>query len=206
MKNENLSTAQLLTNSLTFWLGHIAIGAVSWQAVFAHLALLIRVCEDEGPFYARKYILHLRLDILTGIRSGKKVSIDGCISEMNLDVARIVRLELDSKPAPAQASDAPAETVANPRGKGRGKQKGCKRGEFGGSGGGGGGKQGGGKNANGRRPICFASDPANNLYCSVKNCDKEHIDTSNAANASRFNKAKESYARRQRERKGNGKG
>ena len=205
MKNENLSTAQLLTNSLTFWLGHIAIGAVSWQAVFAHLALLISLCEDEGPFYACKYILHLRLNILTGIRSGKKASIDERISEMDLDVARIVRLELDSKPAPAQAPDAPAESVANPRGKGRGKQKGGK-GEVGGGGGGGGGKQGGGKNANGRRPICFASGPANNLVCTIEDCDKEHIDTSNAANASRFKQAKESYARRQRERKANGKG
>jgi len=197
-----LNTAQVLTQSITFWFAHVAIGSVPLQAMLAHLCLLVRFCDERGASWTRQYSKHLTLAIHAKIREGETFDMGTLISREDLDITRLVSLEVDKAPASSKArlaahsptvastagtittSTAASATATRPPKAAKASGKGKPQADGPGLG----------------KPgyICFSSDPANGLSCSDKTCQKEHLDTRIPDQASRFVKAKAAFERSRR--------
>jgi len=188
-----LNTAQVLTQSITFWLAHVAIGSVSLQAGLAHVCMLVRFCDERGASWTRRqYCKHQTLSIHAKIREGEPFDMGLTISREDLDITRLVSLEIGKAPGnknqpashvstaaaiaatPAVAAVASSAAARPPKAaKDAGKGKPQKLGY-----------------------ICFAGDPANGLSCSDKTCQKLHLDTRIPDQAERFSKAKAGFDRK----------
>ena len=189
-----LNTAQVLTQSITFWFAHVAIGSVPLQAMLAHLCLLVRFCDERGASWTRQYCKHQTLAIHAKIREGGSFDMGALISREDLDITRLVSLEVDKAPAgsknkpaannstvvstagtiaAAPAASAPAARPKAAKASGKGKPQAQKLGY-----------------------ICFSNDPANGLSCSDVTCQKAHLDTLIPDQASRFAKAKAGFERK----------
>ena len=148
----------------------------------------------------RQYSKHLTLAIHAKIREGESFDMGTLISREDLDITRLVSLEVDKAPAGSKAGPAAhsptvvtttgtvtaptaasATTTRPPKaakasGKGKPPAQGLGQGKLGYN--------------------CFSSDPANGLSCSDVTCQKAHLDTLIPDQASRFAKAKAGFERK----------
>ena len=187
------SLAALLSLVSSFWLSHMAAGAVSLPAVFAHVLLLVKIAYERSVAFAFAYHSRLQARILADIKAGAAFSLDKRIAVVDQTVFAQVELE-----------QLRSTTTSTPPGRGKkGRDEEASPGDKGSPGTpADAGKKGRGADA-GRngiappgRPVCFQHDPANSRKCTVKACRFEHVDTRTAEGAKVFAAAKAAAADR----------
>ena len=172
------------------WLSHASVGLVSFNSVFIFMSVALRMQADRGvqffTSYFRKLLHHIQLEI----KGGTTATLD---SFLVAPVEKIIlSLELDQRPSGAQPIVAtPKVKAGKQRSRSRSKTRPVKPGANGSDskpl------KQDGGRptpKKTARPKVCFQHDPRNSKVCpNGTKCSNEHLDTSQADQAQRFDRA-----------------
>ena len=187
------SSAALVSSITAYWLSHAAMGQVSVMAVFAHVILVCKLCDQHSLGFTLRYLSNLSAMIHSKINSGEPISLDRAITEVNIDVLRISQFEYEKTLGARQDQEKrkvlalAGSGVVKGKGKGKGKDKPPPSPEALGT-------EAPPKRDRGH--ICFEHDPANSKTCPRgRRCSNEHLDTTQEQARARFSKAKAVFDR-----------
>ena len=201
---DRTSVPVFLSNTLSFWLSHMAIGKVQMSSVLAHTCLLLRMVEEHSLLFAQKYesaLLTLLVDLqksgdLTGLDDRLCTEDDKIVQRLRLDSSRpqfaLADRERPRREPRLKAIEDQAPGPRNPRrgvlptgqaifpskGKGKGREKGDRR------------RDAATPPDGGRRPpMCLDHAVHLNIKCTQRGCAKEHLDTAVPALKERYERA-----------------
>ena len=216
-----------LGNVATWGLAHSAAGSFTLRDLFVYFLNLLRLQDEYGAGFVKRYHDRLVENIQSSIRGGHKFEIGPLLTVRQKEVIMDLRIKTQQAP-PSQDPLLPRSEYRFPTdGAGR-RPKGGKGlrthpppasiPPVGGKGGKGGRKAvpgkvagqlavaaledrpvvtsgigklkgGKGKPSKGRPPVCLDHDHRQGLHCQTPNCTREHLDTSQAPMAARFDAA-----------------
>ena len=116
------SLSSIHSNTATFWLSHLAAGAVDTAAVLAHLLLLIKLADERSVTFSSRYLLLFHARLRDRIKASEHFDLNVAISELDPNVFQRIVLEsagstLSSRAAPpldsaAASGDKPGKRAA----------------------------------------------------------------------------------------------
>ena len=193
----------MLASVATFWLSHSAVGACRPESAMAHVLVLIRMASERSLKFAVAYERRLAIYVENKGREKSQRSLD---SMLESEVESIVRdLEIRSHRETGTGGGPSQPHRPGPRpGQGPAVDAlGPKRPD----------KPSGGGPAKDKQPkdlskeVCFAHDPRESKVCPHGDkCQRLHLDTVKAEEASRFDKALASFQAGGRKGRNKGKG
>ena len=176
-----------LASTMTLWLSHASLGIITFQDVFLHLLLFLRVISEKDLLYAVKYERHLQVHIMNHIKSSGASSVASFLVKIQPEVAHDMDLDLNQRQVSASSKDlktpprrtrpSRSRTPTRPQ---RDKAKPSKT-----------------KESTSKKGICFFHDPASGKECKFASDPskrpRDHLDTLQAPMKARFDAAKASY-------------
>ena len=180
---------RVLMNTIVVWLSHFSVGIVTLPAAFAHICTLLRIKTEHSERIATSYAHYLQSYILSSIKAGRRLDMNGLIAQVDSDLLNKVLQKHRSTDKPGSEEDLnsnnkrdrrPSRARRSPRARQTSRDRRPakednpppKRAS-----------QPPAKTADPhQKHICFLHDPSRGLNCSSTSCraTKSHLDTNKA--------------------------
>ena len=171
-----------------FWLAHSAVGLCSPLAVFGHMLLFNRLCCERDLQYALSYERKFVLKALFFIKSGNSFSLDSSLVSEDSGISVILNADWTARKASSPSQKGTKGAEKGSKGAGKLKDSAALKGK------------GTGKSPSKvlpvytrRLPVCFSHHPASGTTCNDASCQKQHLDTKDASQLERFNRARAAF-------------
>ena len=168
--------APFLSNVITFWLSHLAVRQIELPSILAYVIILCKLTEERGNIFAVRYHHYLQNHLLDKVRIGEKFNLDQWLSIEQDHIIRKIESrtshpQFEHPKAPGGAKDRPAiERPPRPTRQPSKPPAPIRQ---------------------ARKIVCFKHRPHEGVKCSDRECHrtKEHLDTSQADQLVRFERA-----------------
>jgi hypothetical protein len=110
-KNTRHDFTCFLTNTLVYWLSHLAVGLVSLTAVVCHILSLLQLSVTHSKELAMDYTVHLQTAILDELKGGGTFNLDQKISYIDDRILGKILLKRQAREAHQRTTPRSSNTL-----------------------------------------------------------------------------------------------